>query len=198
MIIGLTGPIGSGKSTAAKILHRLGAYIIDADRIGHLILYPQSSTWGQVVKAFGSKILKRGGQIDRRKFSEMVFADLKKLKKLNTIMHPKMREIIKKEAKEALTAMPGRLVVINAAVLKEMGLIPFVDQVWVITASKEKRVRRLKKKKFKNEQVARRIKAQLSEIDYLKTADEVIKNNGSLLKLKLLMQTLVKGLQKKA
>lgn len=196
MIIGLTGPMGAGKSTAAKILHRLGAYIIDADRIGHLILYPQSTTWGQVVKAFGSKILKRGGQIDRRKFSEIIFSDLKKLKKLNSIMHPKMKEIIKREADDALAAMPGRLVVISAAVLKELGLISFVDQVWVISASREKRFCRIKtKKKLKKEQILKRLKAQLPEKEYLKMADVVIKNDGSFKRLKLQIQMLVKGLQ---
>ena len=188
--------MGAGKSTAAKILHRLGAYIIDADRIGHLILYPQSTTWGQVVKAFGSKILKRGGQIDRRKFSEIIFSDLKKLKKLNSIMHPKMKEIIKREADDALAAMPGRLVVISAAVLKELGLISFVDQVWVISASREKRFCRIKtKKKLKKEQILKRLKAQLPEKEYLKMADVVIKNDGSFKRLKLQIQMLVKGLQ---
>ena len=100
-------------------------------------------------------------------------------------MHPKMCFVIKREAQDALAAMPRRLVVINAAVLKRMKLASFVDQVWVVMASREKRIKRIKRKsKLKPKQILSRLKVQPSMDEYLKIADAVIKNEGSLKKMK--------------
>ena len=96
MIIGLTGPVGAGKNAAAKILRRRGAYIIDVDQVAHTLYEPQSEVWREMVKALGSKILKRGGEINRKKLGEIVFSDKKRLQQLNSIVHPRLKDEIVK------------------------------------------------------------------------------------------------------
>jgi hypothetical protein len=101
IIIGLTGPIASGKSMAAKMLARHGAFVIDADVIGHQVIAPQSKAWHEIVKAFGLKVLNRGGAVNRRKLARIVFSRPSSLKKLDKITHPEMRRIISAKIKLA-------------------------------------------------------------------------------------------------
>jgi dephospho-CoA kinase len=176
-IIGLTGPIGAGKDEAAKILKRRGADIIDADRLAHKLYAAQSPLWHELVKTFGSRVLMRGGRINRKKLGEIVFADRKKLDQLNRLVHPRLREAIIKEIKG------GRLTVINAAVLKEIGLLGLVDQVWLIAAPQEIRLKRLVQNGLDDKEARRRMKAQASARAYSKIADIVINNTGTLKQL---------------
>ena len=145
MIIGLTGPVGAGKNAAAKILRRRGAYIIDVDQVAHTLYEPQSEVWREMVKALGSKILKRGGEINRKKLGEIVFSDKKRLQQLNSIVHPRLKDEIVKIVESRTLNVEHRIIVINAAVLKEIGLIDFCDEVWVVMASRETRFKRLMK-----------------------------------------------------
>ena len=171
-IIGLTGPIGAGKNEVAKILRRRGAYIIDADEIGHKLFVPQSDVWCRIVEAFGSRVLNRGGAINRHKLGQIVFPDHKKLNILNSITHPKIIEAIKEEIKDK-----KGIIVINAA-LPELfeGL---VDQTIVVIASKEKRLKRLLKQGRSKTEAEKRIKSQMPQKEYLKLADIIIKNDGT-------------------
>jgi dephospho-CoA kinase len=177
MIIGLTGPMGAGKSEVAKVLKRRGFFIIDADRAAHELYIPQSPVWSELVRAFGSKILNRGGVINRKKLGEIVFADGKKLDWLNKIVHPALKEKIKAQSVER----GAQNVVINAAIPQLFeGL---VDQTWVVVSSKEKRSRRLVKSGLTKAQALKRMRSQLNQAGYLKLADVVIKNEGSLKQL---------------
>ncbi|MBI5078569.1 dephospho-CoA kinase [Candidatus Saganbacteria bacterium] len=183
-IIGLTGPAGAGKDEAAKLLKRRGAFIIDADKIAHALYVPQSLIWQELVRAFGSKILKRGGEINRKKLGEIVFSDKKKLQELNRIVHPYLKQAITERVESCqLSVVSCPLLVINAALLKEIGLVEYVDEVWVIMASNETRLRRLVKAGFSKERARQRMSAQASQKDYLKMADKVIKNDGTLKEL---------------
>lgn len=184
IIIGLTGPIASGKSTVCKLLRRRRAYVIEADSIGHEVIEPQTPAWHEIIKNFGVRVLLRGGRVNRRKLGEIVFRNPKALKQLNKITHPLMAEKIKEIVNQAKKEN-RKLVVINAAVLKEMGLIPLVDQVWVVMASQENRLKRLiKYKKLSKAQAQARIKAQGGVKKYLKVADVVIRNDGTVNNLK--------------
>src|SRR4030042_4332721 len=89
-VIGLTGGIGSGKSTVSKFLAGLGAVILSADKIGHEAFQPHTEAWHEVVDAFGEGILLAGGEVDRQKLGEIVFGNAGALAKLNQIMHPRM------------------------------------------------------------------------------------------------------------
>ncbi len=183
LIIGLTGPIASGKNEVCKILRRRGAYVVDADKIGHEVMKPQSDVWHNLVKTFGSKILMSGGRVNRRKLGEIVFSNSKLLKKLDRIMHPPMKKEISSLISR-LSPQKYKYIVINAAVLKEMDLIPLVDEVWVVLAPKKKRLKWLMKKGLSRQRALARIKSQRSDREYLKIADRVIKNNFSKQKLR--------------
>src|SRR5437879_11677723 len=90
LTIGLTGGIGSGKSTVTKILAELGAPIIDADKVGHAIYEPDGPAYADMIAAFGEAILAPDRAIDRKKLGPIVFAEPGALKRLNSIVHPKM------------------------------------------------------------------------------------------------------------
>ena len=183
IIIGLTGPIASGKNTVAKMFARRGAFVIDADTIGHQAIAPQSKAWHEIVKAFGSKVLNRGGAVNRRKLARIVFSKPGLLKKLDKMTHPEMRRII--SAKIKLAKMSDKKhIVINAALFEEMKLLPLVDKVIVVLSGKNSRVRRLLKKGRSREESLAKIKAQRSDAEYLKMDDIVIVNDKSIAELK--------------
>ncbi|MBI5700937.1 dephospho-CoA kinase [Candidatus Saganbacteria bacterium] len=182
-IIGLTGPIGSGKSEAAKIFKRAGALLIEADHVGHNLYVPQSKVWGQIVKAFGSVVLGSEGRVNRKKLGEIVFADPKKLDILNRITHPLIMQEIKKEiASCELSVVSCKLIIVDAALPQLFeGL---VDRVILITATKEKRLKRLIKKGLEKNMAQKRISLQMAAKEYLDIADIVIENNGPLKQFK--------------
>jgi dephospho-CoA kinase len=183
-VIGLTGPIGAGKDAVARILKRHGAYIIDADSLAHKLYSSQTLLWHELVKAFGSKILMRGGKINRKKLGEIVFTDKKKLKQLNEIVHPALKKAVIEEIKlRTPNSQLRTLIVINAAILKELGLLPLVDAVWLVTAPKEMRLKRLIGKGLPVQEARHRINAQASARAYSKLADVVINNTGTLKQL---------------
>ncbi|MFA5839793.1 MAG: dephospho-CoA kinase [Candidatus Margulisiibacteriota bacterium] len=177
IVIGITGPMGAGKDTVAKILQKQGAEIIDVDKLAHTLYPAQSPLWQKIVKAFGSKILSRGGEINRKKLGAMVFGERRKLKLLNQIVHPEL----KKEVQRCLlSAVSRKLIVINAALLKEIGLVELVDEVWVVRASQAVRLKRLMKKGMDKKSALKRMKMQMGQKEYLKMADKVINNNGKI------------------
>jgi dephospho-CoA kinase len=182
-IIGLTGPIAAGKDTVAKILRRRGAFIIDADKVAHALYDEiQSPVWQEIIKIFGSKILLRGGKINRKKLGEIVFSNKKKLAELNRIVHPYLRKKILKEVgsrKQNTGDRAQELIVINAAVLKEIGLIDLVDEVWTVLASPAIRLKRLLAGGLTKPQAQQRLKAQASDKEYQKIAEVIIRNNGT-------------------
>ena len=170
-------------------MHGEGAFIIDADKVAYTLYVPQSRVWGQLVKAFGSKILNRGGEINRKKLGEIVFSDKKKLQILNRIVHPYLKEeIIQVAEKQKSREAESRRIIINAAVLKEIGLVDYVDEVWVVMASREKRLKRLVRAGLSKEEAQRRVESQASQKEYLEMADVVIKNDGTLRQLNAKVQ----------
>ncbi len=172
-VIGLTGSIAAGKSEVAKNLAHRGAYIIEADEIGHKLLLPRSEVWSRILGTFGPQILKSSGAIDRNKLGKVVFADRKKLRKLNEIMHPMIKDMIE----HMISKMRSRTIVINAALPQLFSGL--VDLVIVVDASKAVRLARLLKKGVSKEQVLKMINSQMSKAAYLKLADIVITNNGT-------------------
>jgi len=178
LIIGLTGPIGAGKDTVAGVLRRSGALVIDADKIGHEVLSPQSAAWKSLVKVFGVKVLERGGRVNRKKLGGIVFSNPKALKSLTKITHPEIRSRIKGLISKAV-ARKRKLIVINAAVLSEMKLVPLMDKVIVVLSSRGKRLKRLIAKGRTRGDALARIKSQKSDSSYRRIADVVIINNGS-------------------
>ena len=179
-VIGLTGGIGSGKSTVCGMLADLGAAVIDADKLGHEAYEPNNVAWQAVIATFGEGILRPNQEIDRRKLAEIVFADQGALDKLNQIMHPLMHRMMELKL-ESLREQGASIVVLEAAVLIEAGWTDLVDQVWVTLAPEETVIQRLcSKKGFTAEQVKARISAQMPISQRASHADVVINTDCDL------------------
>jgi dephospho-CoA kinase len=179
--IGLTGGIGSGKSTAAKILAELGAPAIDADKVGHEIYQPGTPAYRELIDAFGEGILGPDRTIDRRKLGPIVFADPAALKRLNAILHPKMFARMGEMVAAMRRGGEARPIVIEAAILIEANWQPLFDEIWLVTAARERVIERVERDRgLKPEQTEARIRAQLSDEERRKYATSVIRNDGSL------------------
>ncbi|MEE9325506.1 MAG: dephospho-CoA kinase [Dehalococcoidia bacterium] len=180
IVIGLTGGIGSGKTTVSQILSNMGAVVLDADKIGHELYSPHTETWHLVVGAFGEDILQPSGEIDRRKLGKVVFSDPRALARLNRIMHPRMYDIVKEKIEDE-GRKGTKVMVVEAAILLEAHWTPLVDQVWVVQAPEDVVIQRLRDKNgFSEEQARNRIRSQLSPQERAKQADVIINNDGDL------------------
>jgi len=185
MVIGLTGGIGSGKSTAAQILGELGAEVIDADKVGHQIYLPDTPAWREIVEAFGAGVLAADRTVDRRKLGPIVFADAPALQTLNRITHGKIYAFIQGQIDYIRQKQATQVVVVEAAILLEAGWRSLVEQLWVVAASIDVVITRLKTyKNFSEEQARARIAAQLSNAERIAQADKVIWNNHGLAQLR--------------
>lgn len=179
-VIGLTGGIGSGKSTVSRFLAELGAVIIDADRVGHEAFKPDTGVWREVVEVFGRQILAPGGDIDRKKLGEIVFGNAELLARLNQIMHPRMYDMIKAQLEE-YRRRGVEVVVLEAPLLLEAGWISLVDEVWVTVAAEPAVLRRLQERAgLSQEELLARIRSQLSSEERIKRADVVINTDCNL------------------
>ena len=179
--IGITGGIGSGKSTASQILGELGAEVIDADQVGHRIYLPDTPAWREIVAAFGEGILAPDRTIDRTRLGPLVFSNPDALRQLNAIAHGKMFSYIQGQIDYMCQKQATRVVVVEAAILLEAGWQALVDQIWVVVTEVEVAIARLKAyKNFTEDQARARIAAQLSNEARMAQADKVIWNNTDL------------------
>ncbi len=178
LLVGLTGGIGSGKSTVSGMLAERGAEVIDADHIAREVVMPCTPAWCKIRDHFGPGVLYPDGSIDRQALADIVFGDPGKLALLNEITHPAIFERIA----ERLEAAHDRdaIVVLDAALLIETGLAQRVDVLLVAHSPKEVQVERLAAKGMASSQAKARIAAQLAPEERLARADLVIDNTGSL------------------
>jgi dephospho-CoA kinase len=180
-VLGVTGGIGTGKSTVTQMLEELGAAVIDADRVGHQVYLPDLPAWQEIVAAFGARVLNADRTINRQALGQIVFADAEALRTLNRIVHPKMFDRMAELIAELRARGGMKAIVVEAAVLIEAHWQPLVDQVWVVVASEPVVIERLaQQRNLSSEQVRTRIAAQLSDDERLKHAHVVIRNDGSL------------------
>ena len=179
--IGLTGGIGSGKSTVSQILAGLGAWVIDADKVGHEIYLPGKAAWQQVTAAFGRDILAADQTIDRKKLGAIVFGSDEARKKLNAIVHPLMCKEIGRRIKEKRAEGVIQPIVVEAAVLIEANWLPLVDEVWVVVAGRSAVIERVAAQRgLSAHDTEARIVSQLADAERLKHASVVIPNDGAL------------------
>ena len=178
--IGLTGGIGSGKSTVSQILAGLGAFIIDADKVGHEIYLPGKEAWRQVTVAFGQDILAPDQTIDRKKLGAIVFGSEEARKRLNAIVHPLMFQDIRRRIEEKRAEGFRQSIVVEAAILIEANWLPLTDQVWVVVTNKNAVIERVATQRgLAAKDTEARIASQLSDTERLKHAHVVITNDGS-------------------
>jgi dephospho-CoA kinase len=192
-VIGLTGGIGSGKSTVAEFLAELGATIIDVDKVWHEALKPDTEIWREVVAAFGTEIVKPNGEIDRKKLGDIVFGNPEALARLNKIVHPRIYSMVKTQI-EQYRRQGVRVVVFEAPLLidvpllmkaGEPSLLGEVDEVWVTVAPESTVLRRVKEKFGLSEaEILARVHSQLPSEERIKQADVVINTDCDLGELK--------------
>ncbi|MGW1765658.1 dephospho-CoA kinase [Streptomyces sp. NPDC002073] len=176
--VGLTGGIGAGKSEVSGLLARYGAVIVDADRIAREVVEPGTPGLAAVVEAFGESVLTPEGTLDRPGLGAIVFADQEKLRTLNAIVHPLVRD---RSAELEAAAGPGAIVVNDVPLLAENGLAPLYDLVVVVDAAPETQLARLTGRRGMAESEARaRMAAQATREQRLAVADLVIDNDGPL------------------
>lgn len=169
----MTGKIGCGKSTVASILKELGAEVIDVDRIGHEVL-KDDAIKSRLKDLFGTEIFSEG-EIDRKKLASIVFEDVKKLRVLERVVHSVIRERVLK----SIENLSG-VVVLDAALLKRIGLDKLCDVVVTVKCDEEKIFERLKQKGLTPEEIQRRLSAQRDITD----EGIVIENNSDFVSLR--------------
>lgn len=180
MVIGLTGGIASGKSTAARYLASLGAQVIDADALGHRAYEPDTDAYKAVLATFGEEVRGSDGQLDRRALGSKVFGDPAAMKQLTDIMWPEIRRLAEVEIAAVRETDAGTAVVLEAAVLFEAGWQDTVDETWVVTVEPEIAVQRaMERDGLDRSAVQARMDAQLSNAERIALADIVVDNSGA-------------------
>ena len=180
-VIGLTGGIASGKSTAAEYLRGLGATLIDADRVGHRSYEPGTPGFEKVVNAFGHEIVGKDGVIDRRILGGKVFGNPAEQERLQNIVWPEIRRLISEELREIKRRDKDQIVVLEAAVLIEAGWTDLCDEIWVVTTTQPIALQRLMSRNALTEDAAlARIHAQAGTRERaLAIANVKIDNSGT-------------------
>lgn len=179
--IGLTGGIGTGKSTVSAYLARLGYRIIDADKISHQVTAPGSPLLPRIEEAFGSCVMTEKGELDRQAMAALVFADPEKKALLESIVTAEVKHIIEARKQELKAAGEKGLVFFDIPLLFEYGCEGLCDAVWTVSAEEEVRIRRVMARDGAvREHVLARIASQMPQEEKESLADEVIDNSGDL------------------
>jgi len=174
--VALTGGIGSGKSLVGEILEELGALVIDSDQLAREVIERGSPGYEEVVTAFGDSILSEG-QIDRSKLAAVVFNESDLRKKLESIIHPLVREAAEKLARK----LPSGAILINQIpLLVESDGAKRFDYVVTVSADEEIRRERLRLRGLRDYEITQRMAAQVSDSEREKIANYIIRNNGSI------------------
>ncbi|NLK68936.1 MAG: dephospho-CoA kinase [Clostridiaceae bacterium] len=183
LVIGLTGGIGSGKSTVARILKENGANLILADDIAKEIMQPHMPAYKKIIEHFGTNIMAEDEQIDRKKLAKIVFSDNEQLLYLNKVTHGAVADRISELISEFRKSQQN-LVAVEAIVPIKHGFLDLVDTVWVVIASEKTRINRIMKRSgLTYEEAKKRIESQMSDDEYKSIADLVVYNDGTLKEL---------------
>jgi dephospho-CoA kinase len=179
-VVGLTGGIGSGKTTFASLLSERGAQIIDADGLGRDALRPDRPAWHSVVGQFGDEILQANSlEIDRKRLAAIVFSEPHKLSALNAIVHPAILKAIADHLERL--AQTDEIVVLDAALIAELGLESSLDVMVAVTAARGTRKERLQRSRGMDPlDIEARMNAQMNPGEVAARADMVVRNDGSL------------------
>ncbi len=173
--VGLTGGIGSGKSTIASLFVMRGVPVIDTDEIARSLMEPGQESFGEIVRAFGETILDENRRIDRNRLRERVFDNADERRRLEAILHPRIRALVRNK----LAAVEAPYVIVVVPLLIESGFTDLVDRVLVVDAMENVQIQRTTTRSGLSEPEIRKImSAQASRAQRLQLANEVIENNG--------------------
>jgi dephospho-CoA kinase len=183
IIAGVTGTIGTGKSTVVRMFADLGAFVIDADQLAHDVVKPGKAAWQGIVDYFGRDILNDDQTLNRQKLADIVFSNPEKLKKLDSIVHPEVLKEDQRLVEERRVADPNGLIIKDIPLLLEVGpevAHLLVEKIIVVYASEEVQGKRLIARGLAEEDARSRIKSQVPVRDKMKFADFTINNDGTL------------------
>ena len=178
--VGLTGGIGAGKSAVSNLLAGLGATVVDADALAREAVAPGSAGLAEVVAAFGPDVLTAGAGLDRAAVAALVFDDPTARRRLEAIIHPRVRERAAEIERAAVAADPHAVVVHDVPLLVETGQQDAYDVVLVVDVPEDVQIGRLQRRGMGEAEARSRIAAQASRAERLAAADVVIDNSGTL------------------
>ena len=194
--IGITGGIASGKSTIAAMLREMGFRVLAADAVAHTVMEPGQPAHDEVLHEFGRELADGNGQIDRGKLAEIVFADPKKLMRLNQIIHPRVEQQIFQQFAKWERAGVQDAVFVEAALLVEAGYAPNLDGMVVAFCRPEQQLERLKARGMKETEARQRIAAQMPVEEKLRHATEKVDCSGTLEETRRQVEALAARLRK--
>ena len=178
--IGLTGGIGSGKSTVSKIFHSLGIQTIDADQVARRLTLPGTEQFNTIVASFGKSIIDSQGNIDRKKLANMVFTDSAKRHLLESILHPAIKQTMYRE----IESSPFNYCILEIPLLIETEQHLEMDRVILVTCERHNKIKRLQNSRGMDTQTIKHILAsQMDDQEKTQYADQIIDNNGTITEL---------------
>jgi dephospho-CoA kinase len=179
--VGLTGGIASGKSTVSEAFARLGARVLDADKVAREVVLPGQPAWLKLQQAFGPEYFLPDGEVNRSKLRKLVFANPEKRSKLNAIVHPEVMKEINRRVEQLATSAQDAVVVVDVPLLLEVGVAHRFDRVIVVYVTENVQIKRLRQRDGLSLQGARRALSTQMALDMkVEHADYVIDNNGTL------------------
>jgi len=194
-LVGLTGGIASGKSTVARILKDLGAAIVDADALSREVVSPGQDGWHEIVATFGREVLQADQTLDRQKLRKLIFNNPEARKKLEAIIHPRVRALAEERIREQGDAGYA-IVVYEVPLLFEGGLQEWLRPVILVASDVNIQRQRLQQRDSLDAEAAQKhIDAQMSLVEKRRLADYVIENNGTLADLEAQVRAVIAEIQ---
>ena len=193
--IGLTGGIGSGKSTASQYFKLFGTYVINADEEAKSLLLSNETVQHELITEFGTDIIDGSGKLNNTKLAKIAFQDEDHQQRLNSVVHPYIYDSIDKEFNRVLKDAQFNIFIIDGALIFESGYDAHMDYIIVVTAQLKNRIERaLERKTLSRKDILKRIELQWPEEEKVNLADFVIHNDGSEEQLKINVKALIEKL----
>lgn len=181
ILVGITGGMGCGQSMVAGFMEKLGAKVINADRVAHALVNKDPEAKREIIHSFGERVFFRNGKLNRKLLGQIVFEDEAKTRLLNKIVHPRMVSWIIDEVEESRDSGKYRIIAIDAALIYEVNLEHMFDSIIVVSAPMKKRIEWIMKRDGLSEkEISDRIAKQIPVEEKAKWADFVIHNNSTL------------------
>ena len=193
--VGLTGGIGSGKSTASRYFESLGAFVLDADEEAKKLITSNETVQHELISEFGTDIIDCTGRVDKNKLSRVAFQDEDHQQRLNSVVHPYIFNLIDKEFNRVFNNKKHGVFIVDAALIYETGFDAHLDYVIVVTAHLKNRMERaLGRETLSREEILKRVDFQWPEEEKVNMADFVVHNDGTEVEFKKNIESLIKKL----
>ncbi|MDE0587133.1 MAG: dephospho-CoA kinase [Candidatus Marinimicrobia bacterium] len=193
--VGLTGGIGSGKSTASRYFESLGAFVLDADEEVKSLITSNETVQYELISEFGTDIIDGTGRVNKKKLARIAFQDEDHQQRLNSVVHPYIFNLIDKEFNRVFNDKKHGVFIVDAALIYETGFDAHLDYVIVVTAHLKNRMERaLGRETLSREEILKRVGFQWPEEEKVNMADFVVHNDGTEAELQKKIESLIKKL----